>query len=311
LIDDDDEEKYFKIQRRNEEYTSSDDDFFGASRQKVKEKKEKKEKKPKEKKEKKSKKRDISQIADTDGFVYSIKKKRTINPDDIVIISIPPDPIPYTWAKLIVPYQESKNDASNSKKIVVNDIIDLQSKTLPKHKFQGILIDPPWLFDGMDQKDHPDRVLPEEFENLSFLQEMEAGFLFMWIEKEFVARTVKVLMNFNFLYVENLVWVKQAPNNQLETQHYPFFRKSKATLFIFKKGEGIELRHQRNPDTVYEFVKNGPLNEEKPLAVYKMIETLLPTSKFDNADGFKLLELWSKYDESREGWISVSLPNKK
>ena len=58
----------------------------------------------------------------------------------------------------------------------------------------------------------------------------------------------------------------------------------------------IELRHQRNPDCVFDFVKpraEGELTCEKPAFIYEVIETLLPQAVFskDNASGDGLLEL--------------------
>src|SRR4051812_40892793 len=74
-----------------------------------------------------------------------------------------------------------------------------------------------------------------------------------------------------FVYVENLVWVKQEVNNTLVTQPYKYFRRSKTSLLIFRtvscsslqqkvtemkgEGNGLELRHQRNPDVVFDFVR--------------------------------------------------------
>jgi hypothetical protein len=64
------------------------------------------------------------------------------------------------------------------------------------------------------------------------------------------------MAKFGFVYVENLVWVKQTTNNWTERQDYRYFRKSKMTLVLFRKGDGIELRHQRNPDVVFDYVRN-------------------------------------------------------
>lgn len=54
----------------------------------------------------------------------------------------------------------------------------------------------------------------------------------------------------------------------------------------------IELRHQRNPDVVFDYVREDKLlNEDKPQFVYQIIETLLPTANYDEKTGIKLLEL--------------------
>lgn len=120
-----------------------------------------------------------------------------------------------------------------------------------------------------------------------------------------------MMENWGFIYVENLVWLKQDVNNKLAKQEYSYFRKSKKTLLIFKNADGLELRHQRNPDVVFDFVRERKTHqldimltpcigyqqnignvEEKPEFVYHIIETLLPNSKYDGKSGdFKLMEL--------------------
>lgn len=84
---------------------------------------------------------------------------------------------------------------------------------------------------------------------------------------------------------------------------------------MFRKGkEKIELRHQRNPDFVFEFIrdiKNDGL-QDKPEFTYKMIETLLPESSFDSVkygkavQGFNLIELWAKAGSCRSHWAKIS-----
>jgi hypothetical protein len=56
----------------------------------------------------------------------------------------------------------------------------------------------------------------------------------------------------------------------------------------------IELRHQRNPDVVFDYVREDKaLTEDKPQFVYQIIETLLPTANYDEQTGIKLLELYA------------------
>lgn len=62
------------------------------------------------------------------------------------------------------------------------------------------------------------------------------------------------------MYVENLIWVMQEPNNTIRCDEYQYIRKSKKSLLIFKhtnpETAKIELRHQRSADVVFDFVKN-------------------------------------------------------
>ena len=67
------------------------------------------------------------------------------------------------------------------------------------------------------------------------------------------------------------------------------------------------MRHQRNPDVTFDFVRNDKgLTEDKPDFVYHVIETLLPTANFDEkTNSGKMLEVWAKRNNKRKGWTSV------
>jgi hypothetical protein len=58
----------------------------------------------------------------------------------------------------------------------------------------------------------------------------------------------------------------------------------------------VELRHQRSPDCVFDFVKPSTtteLSEEKPRFMYELIETLLPQAVYSesNPNGDRMIEL--------------------
>lgn len=106
---------------------------------------------------------------------------------------------------------------------------------------------------------------------------MKAGFIFIWIEKELIPKVICFCLNlfkklffliifwkvfdimesWKFIYVENLVWIKKQGNNQLVEQPSAFFRRSKVSLYIFRKDSPnhIELRHQRNSDVTFQFLE--------------------------------------------------------
>lgn len=54
-------------------------------------------------------------------------------------------------------------------------------------------------------------------------------------------------------YVENLVWFKKSINNMVLDQPSPYISSTKEILLMFKKGDVLEIRHQRSPDVVIEF----------------------------------------------------------
>jgi hypothetical protein len=122
----------------------------------------------------------------------------------------------------------------------------------------------------------------------------------MWVEKEHIPAALKVMKKWKFEYVENLAWVQKHVNNRFVEKDWPYFTKSKLTLLICRRGKGgLELRHQRNPDVVFDALRftkedEGGTREDKPASVYTMIETLLPDAKYDSTTGkFGLLELYA------------------
>ncbi|KAI0239006.1 hypothetical protein L0F63_004965 [Massospora cicadina] len=113
----------------------------------------------------------------------------------------------------------------------------------------------------------------------------------------------------NLRYVENLVWCQVTLENRFAVVSSDLVCKSKLILLIFKKGDEVEIRHQRTADVIFDFVKPESSWSKKvvslefkadsfrsdcpkPLAVYDMIETLLPNSRLiDPRQPRRLLEL--------------------
>lgn len=86
------------------------------------------------------------------------------------------------------------------------------------------------------------------------------------------------MQKWNFIYVENLVWVKKLANNQVSSQKSTYFRSSKSSLFVFRKDsqEHIELRHQRNPDVIFDFLKvEGKNTKIFIIFLYRLFITFL------------------------------------
>eukprot|EP00891_Asterochloris_glomerata_P005104 jgi/Astpho2/5104/gw1.00073.74.1_t len=120
--------------------------------------------------------------------------------------------------------------------------------------------------------------------------------------------------HWGFDYVESLTWVFLHPNNSIAHLPSALCRSSHLTLFIFRrsgeapaegKGRDIELRHQRNPDVVFDCL--GPLTGGLQAAVvrdevFNTIEMLLPSGKGS------FLELWAPGEGQRPGWTHVCCP---
>lgn len=111
---------------------------------------------------------------------------------------------------------------------------------------------------------------------------MGNGFIFIWTEKELTPHVIKMGHKWGFRYVENLAWIKLNNDNTIARQKYKYVSKSRCTCLILRRemvcilefsksylldphhyhvkcqsdGEDIELKHQRNADCVFDFIKN-------------------------------------------------------
>jgi len=252
------------------------------------------------------------EITGEDGFVYTIRKKvRYEDPNAPTYVRIPPQPIPRSWCKTVVPFTKPENDPLGNTYIEGNILkMDLRKYG----EFEAILMNPPW-YTG-DQKDPsrlPGTIVPEELVKLKITDElMPKGLIFIWVEKELIPKVFKVMKKWNFIYVENFAWVKKSVNNKFVAQPYKYFQKSKTTLLIFRKftvdaKDQLELRHQRNPDVVFDYIKRQGLKEEKPDFVYTVVETLLPNAIYkEESKRGKLLELWGERSHRRPGWTTIA-----
>ncbi|EFJ41584.1 hypothetical protein VOLCADRAFT_98443 [Volvox carteri f. nagariensis] len=132
------------------------------------------------------------------------------------------------------------------------------------------------------------------------------GFIFVWAHKGLLQAVCRALAGWGYVYVENLTWVHLTPANAIATsQRGRHFRRSHSTLLIFRReGEGrdIELRHQRNPDVVFDCIRTLPDRSgwDIPSEVLTTIETMLPGGRG------AFLELWAPRGQRRPGWDHVS-----
>eukprot|EP00842_Homolaphlyctis_polyrhiza_P002314 jgi/Hompol1/3083/HPOL_001558-RA len=155
------------------------------------------------------------------------------------------------------------------------------------------------------------RAWAKRIESLKIPSIIDYGFLFIWTEKEHTPQILKAAEKWEFRYVENIAWIKKIVDNRIAKQPYRYFNRSKTTCLIFRKEGETELRHQRNADCEFDFIKPGyvdhdvgnliasriqkygdTLTEPKPKFVYDVIETLLPNAVYsaNNQGADQLLE---------------------
>ncbi|KAJ9049938.1 hypothetical protein DSO57_1019271 [Entomophthora muscae] len=246
-------------------------------------------------------------------FWKGVKPAYIEGPDpDVVRI---PDDVPPTWANLIRPLTFlGPVPAANMLK--VRDIFSLKMHDLESFSparsisLEGILVDPPW------PKESTESIIPLLYTLLEEVCSLiHSGFVFIWVPKHLQYEVFKLFSGLGMRYVENLVWCQIALSNHLLTTPSEIICQSKSIMLIFKKGGEIEIRHQRTADVIFDFIKpeacwaGKNLSCPKPLAVYDMVETLLPNSQINNdQQPWCLLELWAKetdFTPPRPNWIQV------
>ncbi|GAB5586849.1 hypothetical protein Unana1_01749 [Umbelopsis nana] len=250
-------------------------------------------------------------VQDRNGNFFMVKKKvSAIDPSLPTYVKIPGEPIPRSWVHTILHLQSPTESIVSmiGRKYLKKDILSMDLKELGTN-FQAVYMDPPLLLPG--EKATPGKITIEQLATLNIPSIVPKGFLFIWLEKEWLPDIVRICEKWEFKYVENFCWIKKNLNNQIAKKSYKYFNKSKLSLLIFRREGDVELRHQRNPDCVFDFSKPnvpGELTEMKPRFLYQIIETLLPSATFhpeNNPNGERMLELWAKTGQNRLGWTTV------
>ncbi|CAG8445242.1 11759_t:CDS:2 [Ambispora leptoticha] len=249
----------------------------------------------------------LMQVEDRNGNFFMVKKKvSNIDPSLPTYVRIPSLPIPRSWAHSIRKNLNVVHE-ENTSRYLEKDVLSMDLTTLGKN-FQAVYIDPPLLLP--EESPSPGKITMNELRQLEIPKILLKGFLFIWAEKEYLPDILQMAESWNFRYVENFCWIKKNINNQFAKLPSRYFNKSKLSLLVFRKEGDIEIRHQRNPDCVFDFIKpcsEGMLTEQKPPIIYDVIETMLPGAVYSdqNKKPDRLLELWGKKGSRRKGWTTV------
>ncbi|KAG0328691.1 hypothetical protein BG004_002479 [Podila humilis] len=234
-------------------------------------------------------------LQDRNGNFFTVKKKiSAMDPSMPTYVRIPPVPIPRSWIQPIKQIEDTTLLVPGSRYEETQNVLEMDLKQFGTD-YQVIYMDPPLLRAG--EEPGPNKITMEQLATLDIKSILPKGFLFVWIEKEFLPDIVKLAEQWEFRYVENFCWIKKNVNNVIAREPSPYFNSSKLSCLIFRKEGDVELRHQRSPDCVFDFIKPGNVNtlsEEKPKFMYELIETLLPQAVYSeaaNPNGDKMMEL--------------------
>jgi N6-adenosine-specific RNA methylase IME4 len=189
----------------------------------------------------------------------------------------------------------------NARHNVAADVLALDYAALQREhgSFLVVMINVPWHLDKPEWAGYNSdasrcstrRVTAEQFLALDFFAAIPCGFVFVWVEKEYLAEIVLHMEQRQFNYVENFVWVKLLPNGEPYRGASPVFAKTKASMLLFVRKGDIVMRHQRSSDTVLEIIPPAYDDfDTKPESAFEAIEALVPTSDFERP---RFLELWA------------------
>lgn len=116
-------------------------------------------------------------------------------------------------------------------------------------------------------------------------------------------------------FMENLSNYNENPQDLFLNLDRRYFKSTKKILLMFRRNinkTSLELRHQRNPDALFDIVNpesNGYLEDSTMNKIYHTIETLLPQTKiYDSGEkepNYKMIELFANKNRPRKNWIQI------
>ena len=178
--------------------------------------------------------------------------------------------------------------------------VDLVSLAATKDQgFQGIVLSPPWKERFPTASGEPyntEGIVPKDLLKLKLgnTKVIEAGFVYIWSPKHLLHEILKVMERMNFFYVENAINVRQAVSNDIQGLESQYFKSSKETLLILRRGKRnpknqkvewsrVEIRHQRTSDVNFTFYANNSTGKERYAHSYihNMAETMLPHGRYN------------------------------
>ncbi|KAJ2609961.1 hypothetical protein H4S08_003826 [Coemansia sp. RSA 1365] len=265
-------------------------------------------------------------VQDRHGHTFFVSRKvNAVDPSLPTYVRIPPNPISRSWVKHIRPLSYDTESTPSSlitgvlcpksapdwaQRIETDNTLGFDYSKFDR-TFQCVYMDPPLLLPEESSK--PGFFAITELATIPVNKLLVPGaFLFTWCEKELIPDMCEIAeKTWGLKYVENFCWVRQQTNNQIARLKSPFFCRSKVTLLIFRGEGNLEMRHQRSPDSVFDFTKPrlpGDLNDRKPEFAYTVIETLLPRAICAKEEPVpnRLLQLWMPADSHRKNWTTIA-----
>ena len=208
--------------------------------------------------------------------------------DKLRVIGKAAEKEPEKFGPLLQKVDNKETSVAHAYSIIKTAEKHAEPQPLPTGVFDVILADPPWEYYLQKRGSTLGHYEAQPTEDVCKLKVPSAdnAVLFLWATNPKLEEALEVMKAWGFQYKTNLVWVK----DKIGTGYY--FRGQHELLFLGTKGNMGVPEEQNRPSSVL----NAPRTEhsEKPLEVYKLIETMYPVGK--------RLELYAR--KKREGWES-------
>jgi hypothetical protein len=193
-----------------------------------------------------------------------VKKQLPQDPTQPSYVRIPQNPIPVSWAHRIITLKQA-NQLRGGKRLGIDFINNFDQLI----GFSGIgsieciLMNPPLVSDNFMQTDeeylaHREPVTVSQLLALPVHRLLKSGFLMIFVPKPLISKVVQRISNeWKLRYVENVAWLQLTPNQEILKADLDesYIRTSKLTLLMFRTEGDIDIRHQRSPDCVFDFVQ--------------------------------------------------------
>jgi N6-adenosine-specific RNA methylase IME4 len=175
----------------------------------------------------------------------------------------------------------------------IRDKRRVKDPKMPEGEFDVILCDPPWSYN--DKQDIPELGGAQKHYPSMSIQELcdmrvpaaEDAVLFLWVTSPLLEASFEVIRSWGFEYKTSFVWDKVKHN----MGHYNSVRHE--FLLVCVRGSKTPEVKKLFDSVITEERSNE--HSEKPMVVYKIIETLYPRGKYLELFGRKKRKGWTIY----------------
>ncbi|KAF0982983.1 hypothetical protein FDP41_010961 [Naegleria fowleri] len=227
--------------------------------------------------------------------------------------------------------ERNKNESqSEVNSIKNNDITMLTETNVPKHcvpirtdvrnmdwkalasvtQFDVILMDPPWQLAtsnplrgvAIGYKPLSDKHIQNM--DINSLQEKKGGFLFIWVINAKYTKTLEMIEQWGYKYVDEITWVKRTIHRRLAKGHGYYLQHAKENCIIAmkckskeKEKEMLETARNRVAKLSDVIFSDRRGQSQKPEALYHFIEQMVPDGKY--------LEIFGRRNNLRDYWVTI------